>query len=116
MVKPPRASVVFPAARILSGPWKKAEGGEDSTPPVANGWMRPEANGGAGLNANEQTSLAALIAYVAIKSGQSEFRVERQLSDRFSIPNPKRLPTDRYEDAIRYLMEQVEPARTQEGA
>lgn len=59
------------------------------------------------INDNELISLTALIAYVAHMTGQAEFRVERQFADRFNIPNVKCLPVDRYDDAVRYLVERV---------
>ncbi len=55
------------------------------------------------LNANQRTSLSAMISYISHKSGQSEFRLERKLSDRFNVPNPKCLPANDYDAAIRYL-------------
>jgi len=55
------------------------------------------------LNANQHTSLSAMISYISAKSGQSEIRIERKLSDHFHIPNPKCLPANDYDDAIRYL-------------
>ncbi|MFA5040920.1 MAG: hypothetical protein WC464_04720 [Bdellovibrionales bacterium] len=55
------------------------------------------------LNANQRTSLSAMIAYISTQSGQSEFRLERKLSDRFNVPNPKCLPANDYDEAIRYL-------------
>ena len=55
------------------------------------------------VNANQLTSLSAMIAYIAEKSGQSEFRVERNLSDHFSIPNAKCLSYTDFDKAIRYL-------------
>lgn len=59
------------------------------------------------LNAHELTSLSALIAYVAYTSGKNEGGVERQLADRFNIPNVQALGAERYEDAVRYLVDQV---------
>lgn len=52
-------------------------------------------------------SLTALISYVAHATGRSEFRVERDLSDHFRIPNPKFLPHDMYDQAVRFMVEQV---------
>ena len=55
------------------------------------------------LNPNQRTSLSAMISYISHKSGQSEFRLERKLSDRFNVPNPKCLPANDYDAAIRFL-------------
>jgi hypothetical protein len=57
------------------------------------------------LNANERTSLTALIAYLAHHSGETEFRIERRLSDRFNVPNMTCLPSTQFDDAIRYLVD-----------
>ena len=59
------------------------------------------------VSANELTSLTALIAYVASRSNSNEYRVERQLSDRFNVPNVKHLPSASYDDAIRYLVDNI---------
>jgi hypothetical protein len=56
-----------------------------------------------GLNANQLTSLSAMIAYTANKSGQTEYRVERALADFFHVPNAKFLPANDFDSAIRYL-------------
>ncbi|MDD3182229.1 MAG: hypothetical protein PHD48_05435 [Alphaproteobacteria bacterium] len=52
-------------------------------------------------------SLTALIAYVAQATGRSEYRVERDLSNHFCIPNPKCLPAHLYDKAVRFMVEQV---------
>jgi hypothetical protein len=59
------------------------------------------------LNANERVSLNALIAYLAHHSGETEFRIERRLSDRFNVPNMTCLPSAQFEDAIRYLVDAI---------
>lgn len=59
------------------------------------------------VSANELTSLSALIAYAAYKSGTSEYRIERDLADRFNVANVKCLPAARFDDAMRYLVDQV---------
>ncbi|MDD5585605.1 MAG: hypothetical protein PHY92_01440 [Alphaproteobacteria bacterium] len=59
------------------------------------------------VNDNEWISLSALIAYVAHMTCENEFRVERQFADRFNIPNVKCLPAERYDDAVRYLVDRV---------
>jgi|GEM_PF-1535063 hypothetical protein len=55
------------------------------------------------LSANQRTSISAMISYISHHSGQSEFRIERKLSDHFNIPNPKCLPANDFDEAIRYL-------------
>ena len=72
-------------------------------------WM---SNGGVQKNqskvsANEVISLSALIAYVANNSGENEYRVERRLSDRFSIPNVMCLPAVQFDSAILYLTDGI---------
>lgn len=56
------------------------------------------------LSANEITSLTALIAHVARKSGENEFRVERRLADHFNVANVMCLPAIEYDNALRYLI------------
>lgn len=69
-------------------------------------WMQnAEEKNAATVSANERTSLNALIAYVAMQSGENEFRVERRLSDRFNIANMTCLPATQYDEAIRYLVD-----------
>jgi len=59
------------------------------------------------LCADQVISLTALVSYVAHMTGQTEFRVERTLSDHFCVPNPKCLAQDQYDEAIRFMVEQV---------
>jgi hypothetical protein len=59
------------------------------------------------VSANEITSLTALIAYVALTSGRPEARVERSVADRFNIPNVRRLPSNLFDSAIRYLVDSL---------
>lgn len=59
------------------------------------------------ISADELTSLSALIAFAAHKTGASEFRIERDLADRFNVANVKCLPAARFDDALRYLVDQV---------
>ena len=77
--------------------------------PVTSGWMEKIAlrNAAHTISANELTSLSALIAYAAHKTGASEFRIERDLADRFNVANVKCLPAGRFDDALRYLVDQV---------
>ena len=69
-------------------------------------WMR-EAQASRRMNApmtpNQLTSIAAMIAYISHQSGQSEFRIERSLADRFNVANAKCLPSNAFDNAIRYL-------------
>jgi len=58
---------------------------------------------GAGINADQALSLGAMIAYIAYQSGQSEFRIERNLADHFNVPNAKLLLAQDFDNAIRYL-------------
>ena len=62
------------------------------------------------ISANEITSLSALIAYAAFKTGSNEFRIERDLADRFNVANITCLPASRFDEALRYLVDKV-PAR-----
>jgi hypothetical protein len=62
------------------------------------------------VSVNERTSLSALIAYVAQKSGENEFRVERRLSDRFNVANMTCLPSVQFDNAIRYLVDGLQIA------
>lgn len=59
------------------------------------------------VNSNELLSLKALIAYVAYVTPCHEDKVKRQFADRFNVPSVKCLPSERYDDAIRYLVDQV---------
>ena len=70
-------------------------------------WMKHDHYAVKPIASNEQISLRALVAYVSFKTGKTEFRVERDLSDNFCIPNIKCLPAEHYDNAIRYLSEQV---------
>ncbi len=74
---------------------------------TANSWKSSRQMPGTecSVSANEVTSLSALIAYVAHRSGQSEFRVERRLADRFNVPNVTCLPSAEFDSAIRYLVD-----------
>jgi hypothetical protein len=85
----------------------------DSLAPAAamtENWMTktsaPEKSGEI-VSANELTSLSALIVYVAKGRGLSEFRVERNLADRFNIANVKCLPARFYDEAVLYLVDQA---------
>ena len=57
------------------------------------------------LSANELTSISALIAYVAYNSGETEFRIERRVADRFNVANVTCLPSAEYDKAVRYLVD-----------
>lgn len=73
-------------------------------------WMHFDHLTTSAINANERTSLSALISYVAFVSGKSEFNVERAFADRFNIPNPRCLPASMFDEAIRYLVEMAPAA------
>jgi hypothetical protein len=59
------------------------------------------------VDANQLTSLSAMIAYIANKTGLNEFRIERDLSDRFHVPNAKCLARQDFDAAIRYLADML---------
>lgn len=56
---------------------------------------------------NEHISLRAMIAYTAHNTRQPEFKIEKELSDRFAVPNVNYLPADKYEQVIALLSDQV---------
>lgn len=70
-------------------------------------WMKHDHYAVKPIDPSQQISLRALVAYVSHTTGKTEFRVERDLSDNFCIPNMKCLPIDQYDSAVRYLSEQV---------
>jgi hypothetical protein len=79
---------------------------EERSKSVTHRWMQRSSatkENQLSLNANQHTSISAMISYISTQSGQSEFRLERILSDRFNIPNPKCLPANDFDEAIRYL-------------
>ncbi len=59
------------------------------------------------INANQQTSINAMILYISHKSGQSEFRIERRLADHFHVPNATLLQASDFDNAIRYLADMI---------
>lgn len=91
-----------------------AANGSETAQPLVFGdvqrpWMQtPAANSiKPTVNANQLTSLNAMIAYVSYQFGQNEFSIERDLADRFKIPNTKCLPESEFENAIRYLADML---------
>jgi hypothetical protein len=102
-------------ARRLAGPQANANPHADEdmikltlSSLAAGAWMQnAEMPLSETVSANELTSLSALIAYVAMQSGENEFRVERRLADRFNVPSVKRLPADAFDNAIRYLVDGI---------
>ncbi len=82
-------------------------GGISAVKSMVKNWMHHDPIASEPVSTNELTSLSALIAHVAYATGQSEFGVERNLADRFSIPNVKCLPMKDYDEAIRHLVDQV---------
>jgi hypothetical protein len=88
--------------------------GLDGAQPVAlddmhRAWMSGSPALGARdvINANQLTSLRALIAYVSFQFGQSEFGIERDFADHFNIPNVKCLPVREFENGLRYLVDML---------
>lgn len=73
-------------------------------------WMMHDHGATSPISSHEIISLTALIAYVAHMTGQSEFRIERNLADYFCVPSMKCLPADQYDLAVQFLADQV-PAR-----
>jgi len=100
---------VRPVTTIPASTRASAESGLRQLHSACEGWMKKigTLNNESCVSANELTSLAALIAYAAHKSGASEFRIERNLADRFNIANVTCLPAARFDDAMRYLVDQV---------
>lgn len=84
--------------------------GEGACQAGTSRWMHFDHLATSAVNANESTSILALISYVAFVSGKSEFCVERDFADRFNIPNPRCLPATKFDDAIRYLVEMAPAA------
>jgi len=69
-------------------------------------WMRTSKDSTSKvISANERTSLSALIVYVAQTRHENEFKVERRLADQFNIANINCLPSNQYDNAIRYLVD-----------
>ncbi len=76
-------------------------------------WMRPQSlirRSQPALSANQLTSISAMISYISHRSGQSEFRIERSLSDRFNIPNAKFLSAKDFDTALSYLADILPPS------
>jgi len=76
---------------------------ETFSPSPASSWMEHAAIATPPVSFEESASLSALIAHVARKSGASEFRVERDVADRFNVANVKFLPQAHFEAALFYL-------------
>jgi hypothetical protein len=79
---------------------------------LAEGWMEKVRvrKGECSVSANELTSISALIVYVSHATGANEFRIERDLADRFNVANVKYLPASRYDEAVHYLVDLVSAA------
>jgi len=71
-------------------------------------WMLEQRTAQPLINTNQLISISAMISYISQCSGQSEFRVERRLSDRFNIPNVKCLGAQDFDNAICYLADLVQ--------
>jgi hypothetical protein len=79
-----------------------ANGGADASPR----WMQRYSTAHIAppfLNANQRTSIAAMIAYISSQSGKSEMYLERKLSDHFNVPNSKCIASGEFDSAICYL-------------
>ncbi|MFA6279909.1 MAG: hypothetical protein WC612_03835 [Bdellovibrionales bacterium] len=74
---------------------------------LKTGWMRHDHQSVFPIGVEQVVSLTALVSYVAHKTERSEFRVERELSNHFCVPNLKCLPVELYDKALRYIVEQV---------
>ncbi len=70
-------------------------------------WMAYAPTGIKSVDVNEKISLRAMVSYVAHSTGYPEFRIERELSDKFCVPNMNYLPAEKYEQAVRFLSRQV---------
>lgn len=55
----------------------------------------------------EEISLIALLEYMVEQNHSTMDIVHRQFFDRFNIPNLKALPSDRFDDAVKYLVDQM---------
>ena len=70
-------------------------------------WMAYAPMGVKSMDINERISLRAMVSYVAHTTGRAEFRIERDLSDKFCVPNMNYLPAEKYEQAVSFLSRQV---------
>ncbi len=59
------------------------------------------------VSISEQISLTALINFVADQKGLVEGAVLRNFTDRFNIASLQTLPAVQYDQAVRYLVDQV---------
>ena len=57
------------------------------------------------MSTHQLVSISAMISYAANSSGQSEFHIERNLSNKFKVPNVKCLLADDFDKALRYLVD-----------
>jgi len=55
----------------------------------------------------EEISLIALLEYLVEHNHSTMEIVNRQFFDRFNIPNLKALPSDTFDDAVKYLVDQM---------
>jgi|GEM_PF-1165553 len=78
-----------------------------STCSQSKGWLAHDHESVVPISSGQRASIQALIAYVANKTGQNSFRVERMFSDQFCIPNVNCLPDHEYDRALCYLAGQV---------
>lgn len=69
-------------------------------------WMKHDHEKVYPIETEQVLSLKAMIAYVSHKTGTAEYRIEREFSDHFCIPNMKCLPKNQYDQAIRFVCDQ----------
>ncbi len=87
---------------------------QQETPSLPEAWRETPAVSGQVVTGPSLAALRALVAYVALLSGRSEFGVERALADHFEVPNMTLLPDALYDAAMLYLVEQI-PLSREEG-
>ncbi len=89
----------------LSGVQDTDKEGDQKT---CTSWMGYQADAGVpAMPMNERISLRAMIAYVSHYTSQPEFKIEQELSDRFGVPNIHCLSSEKYEQVISLLADQV---------
>lgn len=82
---------------------KKCEAGSACQPSC---WMDHDYSNVYPIGNEQIISLKAMIAFAAHQSGKAEFRIERDIADRFCIPNMKCLPEQEYDNALRFVCDQ----------
>lgn len=74
-------------------------------------WIRVPTQSSPPISSLEAVSLKAMVTFVALKQGIDENRVGRNLSDRFNVATTERIPSERFEDAIRYLVDTLDATK-----